>query len=385
MRILSIESSCDETAAAIVNDGVTILSSVVATSLEIHKKYGGIVPEIASRKQAEYMIPVLQETFEKAGVDRSTIDAIAVTIGPGLIGSLLVGVDTARTLSLLWNKPLIPVNHLVGHIYSGWLFDRNLQLVTRNSTAKQKSQITNYELRITIHELPITNYQLPVIDSSPQFPLIALIASGGHTDLVLVKGHGDLTLLGSTRDDAVGEAFDKVARLLNLPYPGGPEIEKCAKNGDPQAVEFPRPMIDSPDFEFSYSGLKTSVRYEIERQTKNGTLNTADIAASFQQAAFDVLVTKTLRAVTKHNAQSLLITGGVAANQRLKEMFITSTREKFPDLTVCIPPLSLATDNATYIATAGYFLYDQLSLDPIKDRAKILSLRANPGLEVTDL
>jgi len=226
MRILSIESSCDETAAAIVNDGVTILSSVVATSLEIHKKYGGIVPEIASRKQAEYMIPVLQETFEKAGVDRSTIDAIAVTIGPGLIGSLLVGVDTARTLSLLWNKPLIPVNHLVGHIYSGWLFDRNLQLVTRNSTAKQKSQITNYELRITIHELPITNYQLPVTDSSPQFPLIALIASGGHTDLVLVKGHGDLTLLGSTRDDAVGEAFDKVARLLNLPYPGGPEIEK---------------------------------------------------------------------------------------------------------------------------------------------------------------
>lgn len=342
MKILGIETSCDETAAAIVEDGTTILSSNVASSLEIHKKYGGVVPEIASRKQAEYIIPVLTETFAQAQMDHSDIDAIAVTIGPGLMGPLLVGVDTARTLSLLWNKPLVPVNHLIGHIYSGFLNENRY----------------------------------------PTFPLVALIASGGHTDLVLMKGHGDLTLLGSTRDDAVGEAFDKVARLLGLPYPGGPEVEKIARSGDESVYNFPRPMIDTKDFEFSFSGLKTSVRYEFQKLETHTPQQIADLAASFQKAALDVLVKKTIRAVETYHARSLLVTGGVAANQYLKKLCTNAVNSLTTETSLFIPPLSLATDNATYIATAGYFLFDKLALSPNDHIDQILNLRPNPALQV---
>jgi len=342
MIILGIETSCDETAVALVKDGFKILGMSVASSLKIHIQYGGIVPEVASRKQAEYMIPVLEDAFIKASITKDVVDALAVTIGPGLMGSLLVGVDTAKVLSLVWNKPLIPVNHLVGHIYSGFLDEST--------------------------------------ETKPAFPFIALIASGGHTDLVLVKDHGDIKRIGSTRDDAVGEAFDKVARLLGLPYPGGPEIESIAKNGDPESIEFPRPMIDSKDFAFSFSGLKTSV-LTYTKNNDNYVDNRNNIAASFQQAAFDVLVKKSLDAVSKYDAKSLLVTGGVAANQKLKSMFANNTPS---NVSLHIPPLSLATDNATYIATAAYFLKDTLALDPTNNREDIIKLEPDPSLEVTN-
>ncbi|MCA9392514.1 tRNA (adenosine(37)-N6)-threonylcarbamoyltransferase complex transferase subunit TsaD, partial [candidate division WWE3 bacterium] len=286
MKILGIESSCDETAAAIVEDGVKIISHAVATSLDIQSQYGGVVPEVAARKQVEFIIPVLKETFAKAEMTKDDIDAIAVTVGPGLMGSLLVGVETAKVLSCLWKKPLIPVNHLVGHIYSGWLDDS--------------------------------------AENKPAFPLIALIASGGHTDLVLMKGHGQLEKIGQTCDDAVGEAFDKVAKMLDLGYPGGPIVERMAVGGDPEAFDFPRPMISSSDLDFSYSGLKTAVLYKVRDLKADGKLDEqaiTDICASFQEAAFDVLVTKTMHAAQQHNVKSILVTGGVAASRSLKKRF----------------------------------------------------------------
>lgn len=367
VTILGIETSCDETAAAIVQDGTKILSNVVASSQDLQAKYGGIVPEVAARKQAEYMIPVLTEAFTKApgnlrGFSRAVqsekvatvgaelgINAIAVTIGPGLIGSLWVGVETAKVLSYVWQKPLVPVNHLVGHIYSGWLDPSTQRL--------------------------------------PQFPLVALIASGGHTDLVVMKGHGRLDLISSTLDDAVGEAFDKSARILGLGYPGGPEIEKAAQMGDPSAFDFPRPMLASKDFMFSYSGIKTSVLYKVRDLGDNlPRQQVADLAASFQIAAFEPLIAKTIRAARQHHARSILVTGGVAANQKLKQMFAEKIAAELPEVSLHIPPLKLATDNAAYIAAAAYFLYDQLKLDPThrQELEKIFLLEPDPNLKVTD-
>ena len=347
MRILGIETSCDETSAAIVEDGTKIISHVLTSSIEIQQQYGGVVPEVASRKQAEYIIPILTETFKQAKLERGDVDAIAVTIGPGLIGSLFVGVETAKVLSYLWNKPLVPVNHLVGHIYSGWLDE--------NATTK------------------------------PEFPLLALVASGGHTDIVLMKGHADLELLGSTRDDAIGEAFDKVARMLELPYPGGPKLEELAKEGNSSAVNFPRPLMKTPEVEFSYSGLKTAVLYELKKRTSLSKQDKADIAASFQQAALETLVYKTVRTARESDVKSLLVTGGVAANQKLRKMFETSAKEELPGVTLHIPPLTLATDNATYIAAMGFFCFDKLKLDPQTHFDQLAHLEPNPSLIVTDL
>lgn len=338
MRILGIETSCDETAAAIIEANphdtkVELLSNVVASSLPLHAKTGGIIPEAAARQQVKYIIPVIQQTLKESKLTHQDIDAIAVTYGPGLIGSLLVGVETAKTLSYVWQKPLIPVNHLIGHIYANF---------------------------VSINEISSTTYNLqPEI----KFPALALIVSGGHTDLVLIKKHGSLRWLGGTRDDAAGEAFDKIGRLLGLPYPGGPEIEKAAKNGNPKAFIFPRPLIGSHDFDFSFSGLKASVLREVKKIGKLNQQTKYDISLATQHAIIDVLVKKTLRAAQKHNVKSILLSGGVAANESLRKVFQVECSKLHVDFFA--PQKNLCTDNAAMIASAAFFNYKEFPLQKI--------------------
>lgn len=312
MTILGIETSCDETAAAIVEDGVKIISNVVASSQAMHAKFGGIIPEQAAREQVKAIIPVINEALTLSEVEGSHIDALAVTIGPGLIGSLLVGVETAKALAFAWNKPIVPVNHLIGHIYANW------------------------------------------INSLPKFPALVLLVSGGHSELILMKDHGDFEFLGGTRDDAAGECFDKCARVLNLGYPGGPMIEKNAifKNLTP----LPRPMINTKDFDFSFSGLKTAVLYR-KNEDPDG------MAFELQEAITDVLVKKTLMAADKFKVKNILLAGGVAANKRLREKLSQA---------IC-PPINLCTDNAAYIASAAFFNYEPVSWKQIQ---------ADPSLEI---
>jgi len=324
MKILGIETSCDETAAAVVLDGTKILANVVSSSAQLHSKTGGIIPETAAREQVKAIIPVLEETFRLSRLSNNDIDAVAVTVGPGLIGSLLVGVEAAKTLSFVWKKPIVPINHLIGHIYGCFL------------------------------------EQEP-----PKFPFIALVVSGAHTDLLLVKNHGNYVWLGGTRDDAAGEAFDKTARLLGLPYPGGPEIEKSAKSGAPKAFSFPRPMIDSGDFDFSFSGLKTAVTNSIKTISKE-SLVIPDAAASIQEAIVSVLVTKTVKAANKFKVTEVVLAGGVAANQRLRKKMQSSFTGK-----VLAATPSLSVDNAAMIAAAAYFNYKPVTWQKIK---------ADPGL-----
>lgn len=335
--ILGIETSCDETAAAVcqkTEQGVKILSNIVASSANLQAKYGGVIPEQAAREQLKFIIPVINESLRVSGFSKQDIDAIAVTQGPGLIGSLLVGVETAKVLATVWNKPLVPINHLLGHFYANW-----------------------------------------IAPNSPTFPCIGLLVSGGHTDLVLFKSHGKYEYLGGTRDDAAGECFDKSARLLNLPYPGGPEIAKLAQNGNPQAFKLPRPMINLNNFDFSFSGLKTAVGNLVtELSSQQTTLKTkADIAASLEAAIVDVLVNKTLKAVKKYQVKQVILAGGVAANQKLNEKFTTAVREKLTHVTLFIPPPKLCTDNAVYIATAAFYNYHP---------ANSLTLQANPNLSL---
>jgi len=316
-RILAIESSCDETACAIIENGRALLSSVVASQMEIHARYGGVFPEVASRQHVLSIIPVVQQALSQAHLTLNDIDAIAVTQGPGLAGSLIVGVNMAKGLSLALNKPLIGVNHLEGHIYSAWVY---------NASDEVKPE--------------------------PQFPLMALLVSGGHTELNLMTDHLTYQRLGSTLDDAAGEAFDKVARLLELPYPGGPSIQKSAEEGNVSRFNFPRAWLDGTH-NFSFSGVKTSVLYELQELKKKSTsVPTEDLAASFQQAVIDVLFKKTMNAAREFGAKEILVAGGVSANKQLRQTFKSQT--EFP---VHIPPLSLCTDNAAMIASAGYFRY----------------------------
>lgn len=333
MLILGIETSCDETGVAVVEDGTKILSNIVVSSLPLHAKTGGIIPEIAARQQIRYVIPVIQKALIEVGSEK--IDAIAVTIGPGLIGSLLVGIETAKTLSYVWNKPIIPVNHLIGHIYANFIREN-----PKSETRNPKLDAIRYTLYADI-----------------EFPALVLIVSGGHTDLVLMKNHDKLNWLGGTRDDAAGEAFDKIARLLGLPYPGGPSIEKASEGGDASRFTFPRPMIDSNDFDFSFSGLKTAVLREIKtiEQLNNQTI--VDISASVQQAIVDVLVTKTLKTAQKYKIKSILLSGGVAANQKLRDKLRLDARRYGLDAAIFVPQKSLCTDNAAMIASAAYFDY----------------------------
>jgi N6-L-threonylcarbamoyladenine synthase len=335
MTILGIETSCDETAAAILrineNDKkIELLSNVIATSLALHAKTGGIIPEVAAREQLKFIIPVIEESFKVLKNPKEEIDAIAVTVGPGLIGSLLVGVETARTFSYIWKKPIIPVNHLFGHIYANFINENSIQ-----------------------------------------FPAIALIVSGGHTDLVLMKNHHEIKWLGGTRDDAAGEAFDKTGRLLNLPYPAGPLIEKLASTATKDIYHFPRPIIGSDDFDFSFSGLKTAVLREVKKIKMPNDNDIKNISFSLQQAIFAVLIKKTFKAVRKYNAKSILLGGGVAANQTLREKFEQEIKNQNIGATLFVPAKNLCTDNAAMIAAAAFF-------NP--DRADWRKISANPEL-----
>lgn len=316
-RVLAIETSCDETAAAVIENGRALLSSVVASQMEIHARYGGVFPEVASRQHVLSIIPVVAQTLEKARLSLSEIDALAVTQGPGLAGSLVVGMNMAKGLALGSDKPLIGVNHMEGHLYSGWVY-------------------------------PADQHPAP----EPRFPLMALLVSGGHTELNLMTDHLTYQRLGSTLDDAAGEAFDKVARLLELPYPGGPSIQKAAEGGDPNRFDFPRSWLEGT-WNFSFSGLKTAVFYTVQDLKKKGDeLPVPDLAASFQHAVVDVLFRKTVLAARAFGAKEILVAGGVSANKPLRERFISQS--EFP---VHIPPLSLCTDNAAMIGAAGYFRY----------------------------
>lgn len=346
MIILGIETSCDETSAAVLKEekgALFLLSNVISSSLDMHSKTGGIIPEQAAREQVKFMLPVITQALEKANIQIKEIDSIAVTYGPGLIGSLLVGVETAKTLAYVLQKPIIPVNHMIGHIYA--------------------------------------NFITPPEGEAPkiEFPAVALVVSGGHTDLLLLEGHGKYTLLGGTRDDAAGECFDKCARLLGYPYPGGPKISKLAESGNANAISFPRPMIGSDDYAFSFSGLKTAFlnttrnHFPILRNnvpnsnagwqqvvlendlTEKEKQTIYDLCAGLQKAIVSVLVRKTIKAAQQYNVKSILISGGVSANASLRKTFEKETKEKMPDAKLFFPPRFLSTDNAAMIASAAFY------------------------------
>lgn len=317
MTILGIESTCDETSASVVENGTKIHSLVTATSQDMHIKYGGIIPDKAARAQLESILPVVKEAL-----GNKEIDAIAVSYGPGLIGSLLIGVETAKTLALAWNKPLIPVNHLIGHIYANWLDTENI----------------------------------------PPFPSLVLLVSGGHSELILMRNHGNFELLGSTRDDAAGECFDKCGRLLGLPYPYGIYVQDEAAKYDSQNHQpfLPRPMLDQKNYDFSFSGLKTAVSNSLSLYPPS------QLAFELQEAIIDVLLQKTMKAAEQYRPKSILLAGGVAANKRL--------REKFQGPNIFIPPLKLCTDNAAVIASAAFF---NKKITPFEE------INADPGLIIT--
>jgi N6-L-threonylcarbamoyladenine synthase len=320
IRILAIETSCDETAAAVVEDGRRILSNVVASQVELHAQYGGIFPEIASRAHIEAIVPVTEQAMRKAHMGYDDLDAVAVTYGPGLAGSLLVGVNAAKGIALGRDLPLVGVNHLEAHIYAHWL-----------ETEGEGAALAN--------EL--------------EFPLLALLVSGGHTELIMMRDHGDYEYLGGTLDDAAGEAFDKVGRLLDLPYPGGPSIQRAAEEGNPAAISFPRAWLED-SYDFSFSGLKTAVLREVQKYSgppQDRLL--ADMAASFQAAVVDVLSAKTAQAAEAFEVTAVLLGGGVSANTALRETTTERVRER-AGVPVHYPPLSLCTDNAAMIGACAH-------------------------------
>lgn len=312
MIVLAIESSCDETAVAIVRNGTDILANQIRSQIDEHRVYGGVVPELAARAHLEAIHPLLGSALTESGLTWSEIDGIAVTQGPGLSGALLVGMTTAQSLAWLLDKPLMGVNHLEGHVYANFL----------------------------------------AFGNAVSFPLLVLLVSGGHTQLIEMRGHGDYSLIGSSRDDAIGEAFDKVARLLGLGYPGGPAIDILARQGNSKAFDFPRSMPKT--FDFSFSGLKTAVLYKLqELEKKPEALPLADLAASFQAAAIDSVVSKTFRYARQHGIKQISITGGVSANSLLRERFKAETESGVYE--VFMPPLGLCTDNAAMIAACACY------------------------------
>lgn len=330
--ILGIESSCDETAAAVVKNGREVLSNIISSQIVIHRKFGGVVPEIASRKHIENIMPVIDEALSQAGVGMEQIDAVAVTYGPGLVGALLVGLSAAKTLAWATDKPLIGVNHLEGHVFANFLADSELKP-----------------------------------------PFMALVVSGGHTALLKVTGYNSFELLGQTRDDAAGEAFDKIARVMGLPYPGGPEIERLALGGNDHAIDFPVARLDKP-YEFSFSGLKSAVINYLHNQQQAGReVNRSDVAASFQRAVVDALVKEAVHAMQHTGYNKIVLAGGVSANKTLQNTLAKAMEEIGAQLVHPTP--ILCTDNAVMIACRGYFMYQAGSFSP-------LDLNANPSLKL---
>jgi N6-L-threonylcarbamoyladenine synthase len=311
MRVLGIETSCDETAAAVVEDGRRALSDVVATQIDIHRRWGGVVPELASRNHVVQIMPVVDEALSRAGVGPEGIDAVAVTSGPGLVGALLVGVQAAKALALAWGKPLVGVNHLEGHLVAAFLSE-----------------------------------------TPPTFPYLGLVVSGGHTSLYAARGFGDYRLLGQTRDDAAGEAFDKGAKLLGLPYPGGVAIDRLAKEGDREAIRFPRAIVKGADLDFSFSGLKTALLHHVKKHGVPEGKGLADLCASYQEAIVRALVEKAFRAARRLGFDRIVLSGGVAANSRLRAAAAARAAE-YEGMSVFLPAVKLCTDNAAMIAVAG--------------------------------
>lgn len=330
--ILGIESSCDETAAAVVKNGREVLSNIISSQIVIHRKFGGVVPEIASRKHIENIMPVIDEALQQANVSLEDIDAVAVTYGPGLVGALLVGLSAAKSLAWATDKPLIGVNHLEGHVFANFLTDPELEP-----------------------------------------PFMALVVSGGHTALLKVTGYNSFEMLGQTRDDAAGEAFDKIARVMGLQYPGGPEIEKLALDGNPYAIEFPIAKLDAP-YEFSFSGLKSAViNYLHNQEQAKREVNRADVAASFQNAVVDALVQKAIRAMKDTGLKKIVLAGGVSANKTLQITLAQAMTKIGAELVHPMP--ILCTDNAVMIACRGYFMYQAGIESP-------LDLNAVPSLKL---
>lgn len=329
--VLGIETSCDETAVAIIRNGTEIVTNIVSSQIESHKRFGGVVPEIASRHHVEQVTYVLEEALEQAGMTMDDIDCVAVTEGPGLVGALLIGVNAAKALAFAHNKPLVGVHHIAGHIYANRLVK---------------------EMR---------------------FPLLSLVVSGGHTELVLMKDHGSFEVIGETRDDAAGEAYDKVARTLGLPYPGGPHIDRLAHVGE-ATLDLPRAWLEEGSYDFSFSGLKSAVINTLHNAKQKGmTIHPQDLAASFQASVIDVLVTKTVKAVKEYGVEQVLLAGGVAANKGLR----AALEEAFEGMEaeLVIPPLSLCTDNAAMIAAVGTVLFQQ-------GKRGSMDMNAHPGLDI---
>lgn len=325
--ILGIETSCDETAAAVVTDGQRVMSNVVASQAELHRCFGGVVPEVASRRHIETLNPVIATALAEAGLGFDDLNAIAVTQGPGLLGSLLVGLMAAKSLSFALKIPLIAVNHIEAHIYANFLLGEEIS-----------------------------------------FPFVAMVVSGGHTDIVYARSHSEMRLVGQTLDDAAGEAFDKVARFLGLGYPGGPVIESLARKGNPEAIPLPRAFLEESSLDTSFSGLKTAVVNHINRSRQKGEeVDLSDVAASFQAAVVEILVTKALAAVETYGAKALLLAGGVAANGHLRDVMLT--RMRMQDVKVVIPPPALCTDNAAMVAAAGYYRYLRGDFAPLEINA----------------
>lgn len=336
INILAIESSCDETAASVVRNGREVLSNVISSQIEIHKKFGGVVPEVASRKHIENISDVVNEAIIKANVSVDDIDAIAVTYGPGLVGALLIGINYAKALAFAWNKPLIGVNHIEGHISANFIEDKSLEP-----------------------------------------PFMCLVVSGGHTHLVYVEDYGKYEVMGRTRDDAAGEAYDKIARALNLGYPGGPKVDKLAKLGNKDAIHFPRVKLDEETLDFSFSGLKSAVlNYINQTVQKGGKIVEEDVAASFQEAVIDVLVEKAIKATKLKGCNKIALAGGVASNSRLREALGKACENN--KFSLFRPSPILCTDNAAMIGSCAYYKYKN-------EEFVNYSLNAKPNLEINCL
>lgn len=332
IKIVGIETSCDETSVSVVENGRTILSNIVSSQMDVHKRFGGVVPEVASRRHVENITRVLEEALQEAKVTLKDIDAIAVTKGPGLVGALLIGVAAAKALSFAHQIPLLGVHHIAGHIYANRLVEEIV------------------------------------------FPSLTLIVSGGHTELILMKEHGSYEILGETRDDAAGEAYDKVARSLQLPYPGGPHIDRLAQQGK-ASIPFPRSWLEKDSYDFSFSGLKSAVLNYLHNAEQRGEqIVVEDVAASFQESVVEVLVTKAIRAAQAYKVKQVLLAGGVAANLALRSKLTEECQKN--KLPLLIPPIALCTDNAAMIASAGFIEWQ-------KGNREGMELNANPGLELS--